>query len=117
MDKILAGEYEEFLSNNRIKVNKYLNVVLWFFVITGPAIAFGVKGGVFPDVSYQTCIIISAMVVLLSGIHFLLFKKIPNSLFTCLFALTALDILIVYMDYSHVSIYLTWFFYNLINSI
>ena len=33
----------------------------------------------------------------------------PKSLFTAIFALTALDILLVYMTYSHVNIFLTWF--------
>ena len=44
-------EYERFLRENRIKVNSYLNTVLWFFVVTGPAIAAGIKGGIFVDIS------------------------------------------------------------------
>ncbi len=36
-------EYNDFLRDNRIKVNRYLNTVLWFFVLTGPAIAAGIK--------------------------------------------------------------------------
>lgn len=36
-------------------------------------------------------------------------EKIPSSTVTCLFVLTALDALIVYMSCSHVSIHLTWF--------
>ena len=108
-------EYERFLLENRIKVNSYLNKVLWFFVVTGPAIAAGIKGGIFVDISYGTCISISAVVIILSAIHLLLFKKFPAKTFTCVFALTALDALIVYMDYSHVSIYLTWFLVPLLS--
>jgi len=108
-------EYEGFLKENRIKVNSYLNKVLWFFVVTGPAIAAGIKGGIFVDISYGTCISISAVVIILSAIHLLLFKKFPAKTFTCVFALTALDALIVYMDYSHVSIYLTWFLVPLLS--
>ncbi len=103
------SEYNEFLQENRIKVNRYLNTVLWFFIITGPAIAAGVKGGIFHDISYTTCLSISVVVAFLSAVHLMLMKRIPSSLLTCLFALTALDILIVYMSYSHVSIHLTWF--------
>ena len=36
-------------------------------------------------------------------------------MFTSVFALTALDILIVYMAYCHVSIYLTWFLVPLLS--
>ncbi len=108
-------EYNEFLHDNRIKVNKYLNRVLWFFVITGPAIASGVKAGIFPDITYLTCFSISAVVVALSAIHRLLLIKFPAKTMTCLFALSALNVLLVYMSVSHVSIYLTWFLVPLLS--
>ena len=109
MENRLSDGYEAFLHDNRIKVNKYLNRVLWFFVITGPAIAAGVKGGIYHDISYTTCISISVIVVILATSHMFLQKKIPSSTVTCLFVLSALDALIVYMSCSHVSIHLTWF--------
>ncbi len=102
-------EFEEYIVNNRNKVNRYLNYVLWFFILTGPAIALGVRNGVFPDIEYMTCFYISLMVLFLSLIHFILYKAFPTSPVTCLFAVTALDIIIVYMSYNHVSIRLTWF--------
>jgi diguanylate cyclase (GGDEF)-like protein len=109
MNNTTIRKYEEFIVENRVKVNGYLNRVLWFFVITGPAIAAGVKGGIFRDITYVTCFSISLVVVLLSGMHLFLLKKMPNSRATSIFALTALNALIVYMSYSHVSIHLTWF--------
>ena len=107
MENSMENDYSEFLKNNRIKVNKYLNSILWLFALTGPAIAIGVKCGIFDDISLTTCIGISTVVIILSGIHLLLVKKIPSSIATGVFALTALDLLLVYMSYSHVSIYLT----------
>ena len=115
MEYELPTKYEQFLVDNRANVNKYLNIVLWFFVVTGPAIAAGVHAGVFKDIRYSTCVGISVVVVLLSGIHLLMLKTIPKSTWTCLFALTALDVLIVYMACSHVSIYLTWFLVPLLS--
>lgn len=115
MENTATTEFGLFLKNNRIKVNKYLNRVLWFFLITGPAIALGVKGGIFPDIGYGTCIGITIGVVILAAIHFVLYKRMPSSTFTCLYALLALNILIVYMSYSHVSIYLTWFLVPMIS--
>ncbi len=102
-------KYKEFIVDNRVKVNVYLNRALWFFVITGPAIASGIKAGFFHDIKYITCVNISFIVVLLSLIHLILLKKMPTSRITSFFALTALDCLLVYMCYSHVSIHLTWF--------
>lgn len=109
METDVSLKYNDFLNKNRIMVNKYLNAVLWFFVITGPAIALGIKTGLFQDIKYSTCINISVGVVILASIHLFLLKSKPNSIKTSYFAITALDMLIVYMSYSHVSIYLTWF--------
>jgi len=106
-DNIL--EYEEFLHENRIKVNGYLNLVLWIFTLAGPAIASGILAGIFVDISYSTCLNISVALIIMACIHYILLKKNPDSIFTCLFALTALNCLLAYMSYSHVSIYMTWF--------
>ena len=103
------SEYNSFLRENRIKVNGYLNRVLWFFVLTGPAIAAGIRGGIFHDITYTTCISISAVLIVMSLIHRILLMKLPSSIITCVFALTTLNVLLAYMFYSHVSIYLTWF--------
>ncbi len=110
-----SSECNDFLRDNRIKVNNYLNRVLWFFVLTGPSIALGVHAGIFHDISYTTCAMISFVVVILSSVHLFLFKHYPSSTLTCFFALTALNILIVYMSIAHVSIYLTWFLVPLLS--
>ncbi len=114
-DENFNTDYEDFLTKNRIKINKYLNRVLWFFVLTGPAIAAGIKGGIFVDISYMTCVWISVVVIVLASIHFLLYKLFPSKIITCIFALTALNVLILYMNCAHVSIYLTWFLVPLLS--
>ncbi|MBQ3921111.1 MAG: GGDEF domain-containing protein, partial [Firmicutes bacterium] len=101
--------FQEFVIQNREKINRYLNIILWSFVITGPAIAIGIRAGVFPDIEYSTCVLISLIVIALAGIHLLLMKKFPKATLTGVFALTALNVLIAYMVYAHVSIHLTWF--------
>ncbi|MBP5472885.1 MAG: hypothetical protein J6Y12_09440, partial [Lachnospiraceae bacterium] len=65
-------EYSSFLRENRVKVNGYLNKVLWFFALTGPAIALGVYGGIFLDITYTTCICISVVMIFMSLIHLVL---------------------------------------------
>lgn len=107
--------YDSFLRENRIKVNGYLNRVLWFFALAGPAIASGIKGGIFSDITYTTCICISAVLIIMACIHLLLLRKKPESIFTGVFALTTLDMLLAYMSYSHVSIFLTWFLVPLLS--
>ncbi|MBQ6907941.1 MAG: hypothetical protein IJR79_02065 [Clostridia bacterium] len=37
-----ANRYDEFIVNNRKRVNYYLNMVMWIFAAAGPAIYAGV---------------------------------------------------------------------------
>ncbi|MBP5266105.1 MAG: diguanylate cyclase, partial [Lachnospiraceae bacterium] len=115
MGTVISTEYNEFLKENRITVNRYLNRALWFFALTGPAIASGIRGGIFHDITYTTCIGITAVVLVMASIHLLLLRTQPSSMVTGIFALTALDMLLVYMSHSHVSIYLTWFLVPLLS--
>ena len=110
-----SNSVNDFIVKNRIRVNGYLNHALLFFIITGPAIALGIKTNFFPDIKYSTCFIISAVIAALTIIHRILLKKLPTSIITSVFALTALDAIIVYMSYSHVSILLTWFLVPLLS--
>ena len=110
-----SENYKDFIVHNRERVNRYLNKVLWLFLITGPAIALGLSAGIFTDVGYGTCVAITVMVVAMAGIHLALIKTLPNSVLTGIFALTALDILIVYMNCSHVNIHLAWFLVPLLS--
>ncbi|MCR5800316.1 MAG: GGDEF domain-containing protein [Lachnospiraceae bacterium] len=109
-DSIVTNEYQEFIRQNRTWINKRLNRALWFVIFTGPAIALGVKGGMYKDISYSTCAIISGVLILIALIHFLILKLKKDSLVTSILALTALEGLIAFMAFSHVEIHLTWFF-------
>ncbi|MBQ3428113.1 MAG: GGDEF domain-containing protein [Clostridia bacterium] len=111
MDKNIntVNKYGDFIVNNRKRVNYYLNMVLWVFVATGPALYAGVAAGIFHSVTYSTCIWITVAIIALSAIHLLLRKKFPGSLINSIFAITALELLLVYMSFSHIRIYITWF--------
>ena len=115
MEQGFTTEYRDFLSKNRTKVNGYLNKILWCFTLAGPAIAAGILGGIFPDITYLTCVCISAFIAVMSAVHLLLLKKYPTSNVTCIFALAALNLVLVYMSYSHVNIYITWFLVPLLS--
>ena len=66
INEAIKKDYDEFILQNRIRVNGNLNIVLWLFILTGPAIASGIKAGIFPDITYQTCVMISLIVVFMS---------------------------------------------------
>ena len=101
--------FDEFMVKGRTRINHYLNIILWFLSLTGPAIALGVHAKIFLHISYGTCICISLVLLGLSFIHLLMIKIHPESYFTGVFALLTLDMLVVYMSLSHIAINLTWF--------
>ena len=107
--------YEEFLRENRISVNRSLNVVLWFCIFTGPAIALGVAKGIFKNVDYDICIQISVIVAILAFGHYLMLKKWPDSVVTSITALLAFNMLLAHMTYGRVAVYLTWFLVPLLS--
>ena len=109
MPNKVSTDYEEFLIANRIKVNKYMNKVLWFFVLAGPAIALARKNGLFAEIKYSTCIIISVVLAILAAFHLCLCKKFPGKAVTFFFALTTLDAVLLYMSFHNVGIYICWF--------
>ena len=102
-------EYEEFLATTRAAVNRILNGILWLCIMTGPAIAIGIAIGIFSEVRYSMCLEISLFMLILALVHLALVRRFPKSEITGLFALFALDILLVHMNVGHVAINLTWF--------
>ena len=102
-------DFESFQRDNRYKVNRSLSRVLWFCILAGPAIALGILSGVFKQTSYLACIIISCVMAAVAGGNLLVLKKKPYSYVPGIIALVAVDILLCYMNVSHISIRLTWF--------
>lgn len=100
--------YEEFVNETRVRTNHTLNRILWYFLVTGPAIAIGVWANAFRKIQYQSCFIITGIILVLAMTHRLLCKKCPDSKFTSFFALIALDFLLVYMTNAYVGIFLTY---------
>ena len=108
-------DYQSFLLNNRIRVNGYLNIVLFCCTLTGPAIALGIAAGVFNETSYGICIQISSAMLLLAVIHKMIINIQQGSLFSSYFAFIAMDLILVQMSYGHISLVLTWFLIPLLS--
>lgn len=113
--KIDATEYAEFIKENRLIINKYLNNVLWFCVFTGPAIAVGIWFGVFNSVTYRTCFIISVSMILVALAHRFIIDRFPYSQNAGFIAFFVMELLLIRMAYSHIHIHITWFFVPLLS--
>ena len=107
--------YDDFLYENRKRINEQLNVIMRFCVLAGPMIALAVRFKVFADVDYMTAAFVSAFMLSLTIIHKLLLKKYATSLITGIIALVAIDILLVVMNKAHLSIYINWFLIPLLS--
>jgi len=118
MESSYAGgseDFEQFLRTNRNKVDRSLNVILWLSVSVGPGIALGLLGGVFKNISYSVCIGISVAMLILSIIDRILLKKMPYSFVPGIFALVGMEVLVCFMNDSHIYIRITWYMIPLLS--
>ncbi len=118
MESLLAGgseDFEQFLHNNRNRVDKSLNVILWFVILVGPAIAIGIKAGVFRNTSYNACYVISISLLILAVVDRLLLNRMPYSYIPGIVAMVGMELLICFMNDSHISIRISWFIVPLLS--
>ena len=108
-------DYEAFLRHNRNRVNYSLSRILWFCILAGPAIALGIMGGVFKRTSYMACVMISAVMLVMAAGNDLVRKRQPYSYVPGILALAGMELLLCYMNASHISIRLTWFLIPLLS--
>ncbi len=108
--KTSATDYNTFLRENRKHVNRYLNTILWFCILTGPAIALGVKFGIFNAVTYRTCVLISINMIIVAFLHYIIIRLFPYSRYVGILALLTMEFLLMRMVYGHIHINITWFF-------
>ena len=101
--------FSEFLAVHRRKVSKMINKVLWALIVTGPVVFIGVLVGIFKNVNILAGPIISLFLFSVAFVHSTLIKKRVNVVITSMIAFIAIDALLVFMDNSHLAIYLTWF--------
>ncbi|MCR5556289.1 MAG: GGDEF domain-containing protein [Butyrivibrio sp.] len=104
-----AYSYEEFIKDNRRMVNRSLNIILWTCILAGPAVAIGIKIGLFNVVQYHACVDISIVMLIIASLHTLLFERFSDSVWLGILALVFLDCLLFYMVYLHIEITLLWF--------
>ena len=118
MDYEHTGEtedFEQFLRNNRNRVDKSLNIILWFGILVGPAIAIGILTGAFKQISYYTCLAISVSMLVVSIIDKILLHKMPYSYIPGIGALIGMELLVCFMNDSHISIRISWFIVPLLS--
>ena len=110
-----ASHYQFFLKANQRKTNLLLNKFLRFSVLIGPLLMLAIRAGIFHSVTYTSCMIITALVLLLSCIHYALIKREGNTLRAAFIAFLTIDLLLILMNSAHIGIYITWFVVPLVS--
>ncbi|MBR3019484.1 MAG: GGDEF domain-containing protein [Clostridia bacterium] len=110
-----VSDYQTFLKENQRKTNLLLNKFLRFSILIGPLLMLAIRLGIFHSVTYTSCLIVSALVLLLSCIHYALIKREGNTLRAAFIAFQAIDLVLILMNSAHIGIYLTWFVVPLIS--
>lgn len=102
-------EYQAFLKENQKNVNLLLNKFLRFSILTGPLLVLLVRLGIFQNISYTMCIVVTVLSLLITCLHYALIKHEGNTLLTAVIAFLALDGMLIVMNSAHIEIHITWF--------
>ncbi len=114
-EKNISSEFEQFMSDNRRKINESLNSVLWICIGVGPLIALAVYLNFFQGVTYLTALLVSLFMLILAMIHKAMLRSHAGSVLTSMLALLAIDVLLVVMDSAHLTIFICWFLIPLLS--
>lgn len=110
-----VSDYNTFLAENQRKTNLMLNKFLRFSVLIGPLLMLAIRAGIFHSVTYTSCLVVSLLVLLLSGAHYALIKREGNTVRAAFTAFLAVDLVLILMNSAHIGIYITWFVVPLIS--
>ena len=118
MESLIAGgseSFEQFQRNIRNRVDKSLNLILWFGILVGPALAIGIATGAFKRISYLTCFFVSAGMFVLAVVDRIILNRKPYSYVPGVLALVGMEVLTCFMNDSHIYIRITWFIVPLLS--
>lgn len=106
--------FQEFIAQNRRKMNHYMAYILLFCTFAGPAIALDAYIGLC-DVSYLSCTLISIFLLVFAIIQQLLNKRFPDSIVTVFWGLVAFLVQLTFMCMVNVSVKITLFLVPLVS--
>ena len=95
-------EYQAFLQENQKNVNLLLNKFLRFSMLTGPSLVLLIRLGIFQNISYTMCIVVTIFSLLITCLHYVLIKHEGNTILAAVMAFLALDSLLIMMNSAHI---------------
>ena len=104
-----VSNFDEFLTENRKNINKQYANAMRILVFLGPIIAIMVKLNMFIGVTFNAAIYITVYVLVLTIIHNILLRRHEDSILASLITLLAWEGLLLVINSTHLTIYITWF--------
>ena len=104
-----VSNFDEFLTENRKNINKQYANAMRILVFLGPIIAIMVKLNMFIGVTFNAAIYITVYVLVLTIIHYILLRRHEDSILASLITLLAWEGLLLVINSTHLTIYITWF--------
>ena len=101
--------YDEFLAENRKAINKQFAVIMRILVVVGPLLAIMIKLNLFMGVTFSAAIYITAYIVVLIVIQGILLRRHADSFFASFIVLLAVEGILLLIDSSHLTVYISWF--------
>lgn len=91
-----SQDYSDFLSDNRSKVNKYLNRALWFTLAVGPVIATCKLFEIMDSIKFWECLAMTLIPIVCLLVSMIVRKKKPASKFVSVLLLLSLESVIYF---------------------
>ena len=108
-------EYEAFLIENHRKINRTFNQVLRACIFAGPMIAVAISLHVFSGVTYGMALFVSVFMLVTTVVHSVLLRRHSESPMIAIVALVSVDVLLIFMNRAHLTIYISWFLVPLLS--
>lgn len=100
---------KNFVAENEIRINKALNKLIWLGALVGPCMAAGIYLNLFHFVTYSTCILVTAVVLMFAVMHTILVKKVPYSKLSKYILLFGVQMAVIILSLNNARISIGYF--------
>ncbi len=107
--------YQEFIRNNRIRMNKTMNRIIWVCLIAEPILCFGNLIGLWSGITYTSLVVLFCMNLIIALFSSIITSKWPDTMFASILGFVVIDMVLVYLASNRLGIYMMFFFVPLLS--
>ncbi|MCR5272782.1 MAG: diguanylate cyclase [Lachnospiraceae bacterium] len=107
--------YSEFMKNNRIRMNRTMNHVIWICLIAAPILFFCNLIGLWTEISYFSLGALFCLNLIIAIVDTFMIKRWPTSIVASIIGFVAIDMVLVYLAANKLGIYMMFYFVPLLS--